>query len=96
MKFPTFYLERWQSLREYKVRINLAESGVYPLAFNEFGIEIPLGLRLGYTMTKGSKKLREIITSIYEKYGITEENILVTNGTAEANLLSILIMRKMK
>lgn len=90
MRFPEFRLERWQSLREYRARINLAESGVYPLTLGELGIDVPSDLPLGYTMTKGLVELRSIIADMYREAGITHENVLVTNGTAEANLLAIL------
>ena len=90
MKFPEFCLERWQSLREYRVKINLAESGVYPLTLEELGIEIPSNLSLGYAMTKGLVQLRDAITSMYGEIELTRENVLVTNGTSEANLLAVL------
>jgi len=89
LRFPKFCLERWQSLREYRVKINLAESGVYPLTLEELGIEIPSNLLLGYVMTKGLIELREAIINIYD-VKLTRENVLVTNGTSEANLLAVL------
>jgi aspartate/methionine/tyrosine aminotransferase len=90
LRFPEFCLERWQSLREYRVKINLAESGVYPLTLGELGIEIPSDLSLGYAMTKGLVQLRDAIIDMYGGLGLTRENVLVTNGTSEANLLAVL------
>jgi len=90
LRFPEFCLERWQSLREYRVKINLAESGVHPLTLGELGIEIPSDLSLGYAMTKGLIQLRDAITNMYSGVELTRENVLVTNGTSEANLLAVL------
>ena len=90
MRFPRFCLERWQSLREYHVKINLAESGVYPLTLEELGIEVPSDLLLGYAMTKGLIELREAIINMYNGVKLTSENVLVTNGTSEANFLAVL------
>ncbi len=87
-----FLLERWQSLREHKCKINLSESGVSPLSLRDLGVEIPLDLKLGYIMTKGSEELRSLIA---EYYGFNDpESIVVTNGTAEANMIVALSILK--
>lgn len=86
-----FELERWQSLRETKAKILLSESGVEPLSISELKSIIgePIlddDFTISYGWTKGSVKLRKAIAEIYQSK-ITEENILVTNGSVEANLL---------
>ncbi|PUA32244.1 MAG: hypothetical protein B7O98_06135 [Zestosphaera tikiterensis] len=91
---PTFCLERWQSLHETKAEVLLSESGVHPLSISELeelGVDLKeiSKLELSYGWTKGSPKLREHISSLYSNV-IDEENIIVTNGSAEANLLSVL------
>lgn len=81
-------MERMQSVWENRVEVNLAESGVQPLALNELlkesEIEGLLGISLGYPQTNGSQQLRDLIANAYQ--GARRENILVTNGTAEANM----------
>ncbi|MEM0085273.1 MAG: aminotransferase class I/II-fold pyridoxal phosphate-dependent enzyme [Candidatus Methanomethylicia archaeon] len=86
-----FALERWQSLRETKAKILLSESGVEPLSIRELKeiIGEPIledDFTISYGWTQGSIKLREAITEIYQSK-ITSENVLVTHGSVEANLL---------
>jgi aspartate/methionine/tyrosine aminotransferase len=73
------------------VDINLTESGIHPFTLKEFlfreEIDKLLALRLGYGQTNGAPELREIISRIYP--GSSSENIIVTNGTAEANFLTV-------
>lgn len=91
MKIETFELERYQSLWENTVRINLTESGVHPYTIAELlekeEIEKLLDQRLGYGQTNGSIELREVICKLYE--GVNIDNILVTNGSAEANFIAM-------
>ena len=92
MTLEPFLLERIQSKWEHVVDINLTESGVLPLSIQELapgqndqnGI---LDIALGYSQTNGTMPLRETIASMYP--GATADNILVTNGGAEANFLTI-------
>lgn len=85
-------MERIQSEWENIVEINLTESGVSPLSIADL---IPDDERrdelfktsLGYSQTNGTVKLRETIASMYE--GATPDNVLVTNGGAEANFITI-------
>lgn len=91
---PIFCLERWQSLHETAAKINLSESGVYPLTLEEladYGVSIKdvLKLELGYGWTKGSPELREAISKLYGS-SVDPDNIVVTAGSAEANLLVVL------
>lgn len=91
MKIESFELERRQSVWENRVKYNLTESGVHPYTLSELlnkgEIEKLLSIRLGYGQTNGSIELREAISRLYP--GTDLDNVLVTNGSAEANFLSI-------
>ena len=90
MRIEPFELERWQSVWENRVELNIAESGVEPLSVREL-IEDPADLarvldaRLGYPQTNGSEELRSRIAALYD--GAKPANVLVTCGGAEANFL---------
>jgi len=89
MLFEPFAMERWQSTWENRVRYNLSESGVHPLsgaellALAERTPEDALASRLGYPQSSGTEPLRAAIAALYP--GATPDNVLVTNGSAEAN-----------
>ncbi|MBX3280698.1 MAG: aminotransferase class I/II-fold pyridoxal phosphate-dependent enzyme [Acidobacteria bacterium] len=93
MKIPTFDLERIQSLWENVVEINLSESGVHPLTLSELldgdsdMLANILATPLGYPQTNGTPALRERIAALYP--GSTPENVLATNGTSEANFVTL-------
>ena len=93
MKFPSFDLERIQSIYENSVEINLTESGIEPLSLKELmnpkELEELLNLPLGYGYTQGTPLLRQRISNLYE--GGDENNILVTSGSSEAIFLSALL-----
>jgi len=90
-ELPPFCLERWQSERETSAKILLSESGVEPVSLNELekmGAKIDLSsVDLGYGWTRGDPKLRKAIADYYG--GLTEDHVLVTTGSAEANLLAV-------
>jgi len=92
MKIQRFELERWQSVWENRVELNISESGVLPLSPAEL-LETEaertalLEARLGYPQTNGSEELRGRIAALYP--GAKPENVLATCGTAEANFLAI-------
>ena len=90
MKIPIFDLERVQSIYENTVEFNLTESGFHPLTLSELltpeQIEELTGTVLGYGQTNGSIPLRERIAALYQ--GQTIDNVLVTNGSAEANFVA--------
>lgn len=91
MKIEQFKMERWQSLYENVVRYNLSESGVHPLTIKELigeETESLLEIRAGYGYTNGTPELRDLVSRLYR--GRTQRNILVTNGSSEANLVSVL------
>ena len=90
MKIEPFVMERWQSTYENYVELNLSDSGVSPLTVGQLlGEENEndlLDQRLVYSQSNGTPPLRELIAGFYP--GATTENVEVTNGGAEANLLS--------
>jgi len=91
VKLIPFRMERWQSTYEHRVRYNLSESGVHPMAVGELlalaGVDDELeAIRLGYGQSNGSDGLRERIAALYP--GATEASVLVTVGGAEANFVS--------
>lgn len=91
MKLEYFELERILSIWENEVEWNLSESGVHPYTLNELlskeEIDNLLSIRLGYGQTNGSIELRNAISQLY--HNIDLDNILVTNGSAEANFIAI-------
>ncbi len=91
MHIETFELERMQSLWENLVELNLTESGIHPFTLRELlsddEIDQVLDARLGYGWTNGEPDLREAIAAYYP--GATADNVLVTNGSAEANFLAM-------
>jgi hypothetical protein len=90
MKFSIFELERVQSLFENTVEFNLTESGFHPLTLKELlGPEQLAELEetvLGYGQTNGSIEVRQRIAALYTEQ--TPENVLVTNGSSEANYVA--------
>ena len=89
MKIEVFKMERMQSSWEFIVDYNLSESGVHPLTVEELisqeEIDEIRKTRLGYIQTNGTIQLRETICQMYP--GTDRDNILATNGSAEANFL---------
>ncbi len=92
MKLRPFEMERWQSEYEHVTSFNLSESGVEPVRLGDLLGEEDFGTLLktplGYAETRGSEALREAIASLYPD--CEPENVLVTTGTAEANLIAAL------
>lgn len=91
MKIQPFELERWQSVWEHKVELNISESGVCPLRTAELmtdpdALQKILDLPLGYPQTNGSEELRARIAALYP--GARADNVLVTCGGSEANFIS--------
>lgn len=93
MEIDVFELERIQSLYENKVDYNLTETGLHPYTLKELltgtgdEVEELTNLRLGYGQTDGSPGLRETISRLYPSAG--PSNVLVTNGSAEANFIAL-------
>jgi aspartate/methionine/tyrosine aminotransferase len=91
MKLEVFEMERFQSIWENRVTCNLSESGVHPMSVEELvgpdEVQALLRQRLVYVQTNGTPALREAIAGLYP--GATADNIVVGNGTAEANYISV-------
>ena len=90
MKFPIFELERIQSIYENTVEFNLTESGFHPFTLDELlnpeQLDAIRHTVLGYGQTNGSPAVRRRIAALYSD--LTADNILVTNGSSEANFVS--------
>jgi len=88
--FHPFAMERWQSTFEYRVDYNLSESGVHPLTLRELldlsGITDLDDTLLGYGQSNGSDLLRSRIARMY---GCTDDCVVATNGSAEANFIAL-------
>ena len=90
MNLEPFALERWQSIWEHRVEMNISESGVQPLRVEEL-LETDedrsalLAQELAYTQTNGTPELRAAIASMYP--GATPDHVEVTNGGSEANCI---------
>jgi len=87
----TIELERSQSIWANTVEYNLTESGIHPFTISELlddsQIKQLLDLRLGYGQTNGSIELRDSISKLYPD--ASQDNVFTTNGSAEANFISI-------
>jgi aspartate/methionine/tyrosine aminotransferase len=91
MKIQPFELERWQSIWENKVELNISESGVHPLSASELvpdaaALQKILDVPQYYPQTNGSEELRSRIAELY--LGAKDENVLVTCGGSEANFVA--------
>jgi aspartate/methionine/tyrosine aminotransferase len=90
MNIRTFELERIQSLYENTVPVNLTESGFHPYSLKELlspaQLEEVVNMTLGYGQTNGSIPVRKAIAALYP--GCTEDNVMVTNGSSEANFVA--------
>jgi aspartate/methionine/tyrosine aminotransferase len=92
MKLDEFEMERMQSEWENIVDINLTESGVSPLSIADLisddeQRDALFKTSISYSQTNGTVELRETIAGMYES--ATADNVLVTNGGAEANFITI-------
>ena len=91
MKVETFEMERFQSTWENRVAHNLSESGVHPLSLGELlgpkEREALFNERFVYVQTNGTPGLRASIAALYP--GATADHIVVGNGTAEANYITV-------
>ena len=91
MKLEVFEMERFQSIWENRVTHNLSESGVHPMSLGELiepgDREALFEKRFVYVQTNGTTALRETIAALYP--GATADNVVVGNGTAEANYMAV-------
>ena len=91
MQLEPFELERWQSVWENIVELNISESGVHPLTTAELvpdmdTLRAVLEVPQYYPQSNGSEELRSKIADLYPGAGV--ENVLVTCGGSEANFVS--------
>lgn len=87
-----FDMERMQSVWEHRVRYDLSESGVEALTLEEAARDVRelLGTKLGYAEGVGREATRALVASFHE--GASAENVVITTGTSEANLLTMLAL----
>lgn len=96
MKIEPFLLERWMTAHELSATYDIAERGRMPLSTNDLlAFEEPeerqaileglLETPLGYSEASGSLEFRKVLAGTYR--GCEPENILVTTGAIEANVL---------
>ena len=92
MKFPTFEMERMQSVWEHKIKYDLSESGVEPLTLEEAARDVKelLKTKLGYAEGVGLESTRNYVSEFHWK--ATAENVVITTGTSEANFLAMLAL----
>lgn len=91
-KIDVFEMERLQSLYWHEVEYDLSESGVAPLSLDELlrddeARRALLETRLGYPLSEGSKRTRAFVAEWYD--GADVENVTITNGGSEANLVAL-------
>ena len=88
-EFQPFVMERMMSKYEQEVDYNLSESGVHPILLRELLNDDPVMIQrlletdINYPYANGNPQLRQNIALMYD--GATEENVLVTVGSIEAN-----------
>lgn len=84
MRLKSFQLERWLLK---PCTYDLASAGITKLKLRDIAPGLDPEMVLNYGMTNGSERLRKQIAALYK--GVNERNVLVTTGTAEANLLAV-------
>ena len=84
MKLQPFQLERWLL---QPCTYDLASAGITKLKLRDVAPALDPDMILNYGMTNGSERIRTQIAALYK--GVSARNVLVTSGTAEANLLAI-------
>lgn len=85
MKIEPFQLERWLNSIE-SCEIDAAQGSGLQIRLKEITADIDFEQYMTYGVTTGSYLLRQEIADWYST--IKPENVLVTSGTSEANLLS--------
>src|SRR6185295_14711446 len=96
MDFPTFLLERNQTLYENSVEINLTESGVHACTLRDILSDQEIAglayIALSYGYTDGRPGLRQAVADWYP--GAAPENVLIAHGSSEANLVALVALVK--
>ncbi|RLI40421.1 dipeptidase, partial [Candidatus Bathyarchaeota archaeon] len=81
MRFQRMSLEEWFDKHQYRITYDIGESAIACLSLEELDLDLRrLKLRYGYHA--GNPRLRERIAELYP--GLSGNNVLVTNGCAEA------------
>jgi aspartate/methionine/tyrosine aminotransferase len=84
-------MERMQSQWENRVAHNLSESGVHPMAVEELlepgERDALLRQKLVYVQSNGTEELRAAVAALHP--GAGPDDVVVGNGTAEANFISV-------
>ena len=85
MKLEPFELERWLlQQQEY----DLASAGISKLRLKDLTSDIDFDMVLNYGITNGSEVLRRRVADLYDI--MNPDQVLITTGTAEANLLALM------
>ena len=84
MEIESFRLERWLN-SVTSCEIDVAQGVVMPLKLKDITTDIDYEQVMTYGVTNGSELLRKEIADWFP--GVEADNILVTSGTSEANLL---------
>jgi aspartate/methionine/tyrosine aminotransferase len=92
VQFVPFRLERLLSTWENRVEYNLSESGVHPMSARDVlggqaALDALAGLPLRYPQANGMPALRDTVAALYPS--ATAENVLVTVGAIQANLVAL-------
>jgi aspartate/methionine/tyrosine aminotransferase len=84
MKLEPFELERWLL---NPCSYDLAGGGIIKLQLGDLINTIDFNMTMSYGVTNGSNLIRSEIATLYD--GISDDNILLTTGTSEANFLAL-------
>jgi len=84
MQLEPFHLERWL-LQPNKY--DLASGGMTKLPLRDLTSALDFDMLMSYGITSGSDLIRSEIAALYP--GVSQDNVLLTTGTAEANFLAL-------
>jgi len=92
MKIEDFQSERLLSIWQNQVEYDFTETGVHPMYLHELVTPAELDqiyrtVQLRYIQTNGTPPLKAAICQLYPD--AIPENVLVTNGSAEANFITL-------
>lgn len=92
MRIDPFKSERLLSTWQNRVQYDLTETGVHPLTLEELITREELddlyrSTRLRYIQTNGTPGLKAAVCELYQ--GAVPENVMITNGSAEANFITL-------
>jgi aspartate/methionine/tyrosine aminotransferase len=83
MRLEPFDLERWL---QNPCKYDLASAGIVKLRLKDIITEIDFDMVMSYGVTRGSDLFRQRIAELFSR--VDKDRVLVTSGTAEANLLA--------